>query len=287
MIRLRHRVMFVVVLVFLASAAWAQVAGTIAAVEGTVEIGRVDAWKAAEIGTELNVGDELRTREGGRASVVLQDSSVVNVGIDTLVGVDKYVFDPAKGLPHALLRVPRGKVRALVTPDYSKLGASYEIETPTAVSSVRGTEFVIAYDPVADVTEVLGIAGKVTVNSVVDRSARGVAVTAQNITTVARGQLPTAPIRLEEKLFRQYLEDFEFIGGGRPESMVLAEPLLSGSAVPAEDRAASLPALEAGGPVSPIELPPDSDLGLGQDASSLLGQPPASVETTGDLGIEF
>jgi hypothetical protein len=286
MVRLRRHGLIVTVLMLLARTAWADAAGTVAVLEGTVEVGRIGAWEAARIGMPVNIGDEVRTREEGRVRVVFQDSSVLNVGPETTVSVDKHSLDPAKGIFTTLLRLGRGKVRALVGADHERPRTLYEIETPTAISAVRGTEFVIAYDPVADVTDVVGVAGQVAVNSTLDRTRRGVIVGTQHLTKVARGKLPTAPVRVDEKLFRQYLEDLEFIGSGRSESMILADPLITGSAVPSADSAAALPALKVAVPEAPVKIP-DADVGLGQDAASLLQQPPASVQDAGQLGIEF
>ena len=45
----------------LPAAAVAEVAGTVVAVEGSVQIGRASSWAAAELGGPVHVGDQLKT----------------------------------------------------------------------------------------------------------------------------------------------------------------------------------------------------------------------------------
>ncbi len=261
-----------------AAAAAAQEVGTVATAEGSAEVGRADTWRAATAGTAVHVGDVIRTGQPGRVRVVFQDDSVLNVGDNSQLMIDEQVFDPNAGPPRSLMRLLQGKVRALVSEYYQQIGAAYEIETATAVSGVRGTEFVVTYRPEAALTEVVGISGRVEVHSVLDRAARGVYVTAGELAAVRKGQLPTKPPRLDEDTFRQYLEGLEFIGSGRPESLTVDHPLLGGVSVPEPDRAPAPSVAQDMGGVPGTE----------RDAASLLNQPPAVIEAvTGDLGVRF
>lgn len=288
MVRLRQLGRIAAVLVVLASAGWAQEVGTIAALEGTVEIGRGGAWTAASIGVALRAGDELRTGRPGRLRAVFQDDSVLIVGDESHLVVDEQVFDLNREVFRSVIRLLKGKMRSLVSEYYKRPRAVYSIETPTAVSGVRGTEFVIVYDPVAEVTEVVGVSGLVEVHSVLDRVSRAVFVFTPNITMVTRGQFPTVPRRLTDKLFQQYLEGLEFIGNGRAEGLSVAHPLLVGSLVPPADRVAAFPAppsTAAKVGVMPVEpgVPPYED----HTEAGLVGEPLPSVNPTGGLGIDF
>jgi len=258
-----------------APAAWGQEVGTVAAVDGTAEIGRGDSWSTAAIGAAVQQGDELRTGKPGRLRIVFQDDSVLALSEDSDVVVNEQVFDPSAGSTNSLMGLLRGKVNAIVSDYYHRAGAAYEIKTKTAVAGVRGTEFSMAYDTRTEVTEVVGITGVVAVHSVLDPSGPGVLITANEATTIADGQLPTAPHRINETLFRQQLQGIDFIGGGRAESLSASHPIVAGAAVPAPDRA------PAGAPVGP-------NVGGGRDASTLVGESPDVIRTmTGQLGINL
>ena len=284
------------------SAANAEDVGSIAAMDGTVEIGRDGEWKTAEVGTVVQLGDTIRTGHPGRARVVFRDDTVLNVGHDSQVAVDEQVFDPDAGSFSSVFRVLQGKVRTLVSEYYMEPRAKLQVETPTSVSGVRGTEFIVVYDPDREVTEVIGITSEVTVESVLIPVGRAVIVRPRELSVVARGKYPSAPRQLEEDVFRQYLDGLEFIGAGQQESMVLSNPIVAGAVVPPLDRIEPViqtvdgpparepvaigkiggPAGSAPGDRAPVPVP---------DVGSVIQQPPAAVEGPstggGDVGIPF
>jgi hypothetical protein len=272
----RFRGLLAVTIVMSSSVVAAQEVGTVAAVEGSVEIGRQGVWEPAAVGAAVHQGDELRTGRPGKLRVVFQDDTVLSVSEGSRVTVDEQVFQPADGKVHSVMNLLQGKVNALVGEYYGRPGAAYEIKTATAVAGVRGTEFSVSYDPYDEVTEVMGFSGRILVHSLWDPTGPGVIIGANETTTVAEGELPTQPRRYNERLFRQQLEGFDFIGGGRMESLIASHPLLAGANVPQPDRA---PTVAGGAAVTLNEK---------RDASSLVGDSPAVVKAlTGQLGIEF
>ncbi len=231
--------MLVGLVVTLRCAVWAQEVGTIASLEGTAQIGRGGTWTAAALGAAVQQGDELRTAHPGRLRVVFQDDSVLSMSDGSRVVVDEQVFKPEQGQTRSVLRLLAGRISALVSEYYHQPGAAYQVRTATAVAGVRGTEFIVKYDALSDVTEVAGVSGQAEVFSLLDRTHHGVLVTAHEVTTVAAGQFPAAPKRLSDELFRQYLEGIDFIGRGSTESLTVNHPLLSGATVPKADQAAA------------------------------------------------
>ena len=235
MLRPRHGLL--VALLLLASPVVAQEVGTIAEMDGTADVGRGGAWVPAAIGAPIQQGDQLRTGKPGRLKVVFQDDSVLSITEDSLVKVNEQVFDPNASKARSYFDLVRGKLNSIVSDYYGRPGATYEVKTATAVAGVRGTEFSVSYDPDDETTEVLGFSGKVQVRSLLDPTGPGVIITANEATTVAEGRLPTPPRRYNETFFRQQLEQFNFIGGGRIESVASGHPLVAGAAVPRPDRA--------------------------------------------------
>jgi len=263
----------------ISSSAHAQEVGTVAAIEGTAEIGRAGVWNAAAIGTPIHQGDQLRTSRPGRLRVVFQDDTVLSVSDDSRVTVDEQVFQPKEGTSRSVLGLLQGKVSALVGEYYHNTGATYEIKTVTAVAGVRGTDFVVRYDPIDDVTDVVGLAGRVEVHSARDPKGPAVFITAREQTSVVQGRLPSPPRRLSDKMFRQYIEGIEFIGGGAAESLTAGHPLLAGASVPKPDRAATVTASGTADRTQSIREQ--------RDASSLIQQPPGVFGPGGKLRITF
>jgi len=221
----------------------------------------------------VSVGDEIRTGHPGRLRVVFRDQSVLNISDDSHLTIDTQVFDPNKGLFQSVTKLLSGKVRALVSHYYGASGAAYEINTATAVAGVRGTEFVVSYEPERNLTKVVGISGRVEVHSLRDRLAHGVFITSGEVTNVEPGQYPSSPRELDRPELRQYLEGLEFIGTGRPESLTAQNPLVTGQAVPEPDRA---PAAGTTGSVAGAEAQTEGS--HRRNAGSLIGQPPGVLQ---------
>jgi hypothetical protein len=257
----------------------AQEVGTVAAADGDAQLGRSGTWRPAAVGAAVRMGDELQTGAPGRIRVVFQDDSVLTLSESSHVVIDKQVFDPSKGQSASFLGLLRGKVNAVVSEYYHQPGNVYEIKTPNATAGVRGTEFTIAYNVGDQTTEVVGISGHVMVHSALDPTGKGVLVTANEATRVVKDQLPTTPERLEEGMFRQQLHGFDFVGGGRAESLTAVHAVRTGASVPPPDRA---PAVVA----SNWSAAPGGS--AQHDASTLVGDSPAIVKAvTGQIGIVF
>ena len=283
-----------------AQTGWAQDIGAVVEVEGTAEISRAGATTPAAIGASIAQGDVLRTSRPGRLVVVFQDNSVLTAGDDSELTVDSQVFDRDAGLARSVLRLLRGRIRTLVSEYYDRPGTEFRVETPTAVVGVRGTEFVIVFDPVAEVTDAVGVSGRAEVHSVIDEVGHGVFITAREITTVRRGQYPTSPPRrLDDEEFREYLEGLEFVGHGKPESLAAVQPLLTGSGVPAPDRLANLPAppipVAQGTGIGPAPAVPGEtarDVFDTHNAGGVTTQSPSVIDATdgltqGQVGYHF
>lgn len=278
-------------------AAWAQGIGTIASLEGSVEIGRAGVWTAATIGGSIELGDAIRTGSPGRVRLVFQDGSVLTVADATEFVIDDYEFDPNQGLFRSAIRLLQGKLRALVSDYFQAPGANYEIDTPNASVGVRGTTFVVTYDATTDVTEVVGVRGRVRVHSRRDRVAHGVVVGAHELTIVAQGLFPTPPRRIDEALFQQYLESLEFINEGSESLLLTHDPLLAGATVPREERApaaptgSGAPTLTASrrtstgiAPLAPPKMPEDTQP---KTPTDIVKQPIPLTTGPGGLGVNF
>lgn len=262
----------------LAGTAAAQEVGTVATLEGSAEIGRANNWTPAALGSPIVLRDVVRTGSPGRIAIVFQDDTVMSLSDNSELTIDEQVFDPSRGPARSVMELVRGKVNALVGEYYHQAGAAFEVQSGTAVAGVRGTEFSMAWDPDLGSTEVIGISGVVEVHSIFDPTGPGVLVRESEMTTVAEGQRPSAPRRLQEIMFRQHLEGIHFVGGGKAESLLARSAVRTGAAVPAPEHA----------PLRGITAPPGQSGREHHDASGLIGQSPDIVRaTTGKLGIAF
>jgi len=264
-----------VVFLIAAIPAIAQEIGSVVSVTGQAEIGRSGMWTPAAVGAAIQENDELRTGQPGRIRVVFRDDSVITLGDGSNLTIDRHVFDADQGKAETLLGLLQGKINSVVSDYHHNTG--FEVKTRNATAGVRGTEFIVTYDADRDLTEVVGISGSVSVHGAFDPAASAVLVTAQELSAVTGEGKPTNAERLDEKSFKQYLQDIDFISASLSRGHQLGE----GSNVPQPDRAP----LAAG---SGAAENPDIGLTLGPDASGILGQSPAAVKSsTGNLGIDL
>jgi len=262
-------------LLFVAAPAAAEDVGTVASVRGTAEIGRGGTQTAAVVGATVQLGDELRTGADGQLRVVFRDDSVIDLTESSSLVVDHQVFDPATSRFSSLMRLVQGKARALVGKYYGTPGASYEVQTPTAVAGVRGTSFLVAYNPDLDATEVIGIHGRVHVRSLDERIGDSVYVTTREMTTVYREEAPTAPEELEERLFHHEVEGLEILAIGSVGNLAATSALSGGANAPTTEHAPT-----TGG--RPGQLGRDQL----RNAGDVVGQPLNVVDATrGSLGV--
>jgi hypothetical protein len=222
-----------------ATAAAAEDVGTVASTHGIADIGSGGAWTPAAVGMAVHVGDQLRTGADGELRVVFRDDSVIDLSPSSALTIDDQVFDPGAGRFSSLVRLIQGKARALVSSYYKTTGATYEVQTPTAVAGVRGTSFLVAYNPDADATEVIGIRGRVEVRSLAERVGGTVYVTARETTTVGRNAAPSPPEIMDEQRFRHEVEGMQALAIGNLAAGAGFRSLGAGGSVAAPEKAPS------------------------------------------------
>jgi hypothetical protein len=188
----------VLVLVAAVPARAAEVAGWVAALEGSAERLRTGAWSALASGDELQMGDHVRTPAGSRAKLLFRDDSVLTLAESSELVIDEQVAGAAPVSTFSLLL---GQVRAIVTDRYGATGARFEMKSPTAIAGVRGTSFLAGYDRAKDETLVVGLESTTVVRALAAK-AREVRLGPGQATTVRRGAAPTQPRRLPESVVR-------------------------------------------------------------------------------------
>lgn len=128
----------------------AEQAGMIKVSKGQVSIERDGKKLAAEVGTPVLVADRVRTAADSSVGVTLRDNTLLSAGPNSLIVIDKFVFDNttqdgnmAVSIRKGTLAVASGKI-AKRTPE------SVDFHTPTSVLGVRGTEFVVEVEGDSD-----------------------------------------------------------------------------------------------------------------------------------------
>ena len=165
---------------------------TITRISGVVTVLPVGsiAWTEAEVDTQLRAGDRIRTTDNSSAIITFFEGSVIELKSNTEVGITELIIEVGPKSTTISLEQTIGttinRVQKLVD-----TASSYEIDTPSAVAAVRGTEYevVVLSD---STTTVIVTEGNVSV------TAQGVSVLVSDDeqTTVLPGEPPSTPTPL-------------------------------------------------------------------------------------------
>ncbi len=144
-----------ILLLYSGNAFASQTGGEVVFVEGEVEILKAgkDTWRPLKEGARLEQGDLLRTGADGRAGIRLDDES--------LVRLHRYSRFQLTRIHHSrgLLKTTRDSAGSLYRLGQGELwlrnnnpSAHIDIETPTVVAGIRGTEIGVRIEPSQKVT---------------------------------------------------------------------------------------------------------------------------------------
>jgi ferric-dicitrate binding protein FerR (iron transport regulator) len=140
------------------AAAAAETVGTVTRVENQARIGGVNAV----VGTPVHMDDEIRTGPKGRLEVTFRDQTLLTLGENAKVAIDRYVYSPSQGTGEMAVKATQGAMR-FVTGKIGKLkDHNVTVVTPQAALAVRGTDFWVG--PIDGKYGVLLLKGKVKVS---------------------------------------------------------------------------------------------------------------------------
>lgn len=169
----------------------AQTVGTAGAVnpstQGTAPGG---GTRQVTLGSQVIFKERFVTSPQGSLQLVFLDKSTLNIGPNSDVVINEYVYDPntrdgkmSVGLAKGALRFVGGQISH---------NGNAEIKTPVATIGLRGAVAVTSYDPQQQTSTTSSIVGTTTVTSNVGGT---VTMVQGYTTTVGQGQPPSPPSR--------------------------------------------------------------------------------------------
>jgi len=132
-----------VILCAFAAAAWANDIGQVKIAKGTAHVERDGQRLPAVVGMPIRQSDSLVTGADGTVGVTFADNSLLSVGPNSTLSIDKFAFDAGThegqfdaSLKKGTLAVVSGKM-VKQSPD------AMRVKTPASILGVRGTEFLV------------------------------------------------------------------------------------------------------------------------------------------------
>ncbi len=97
-----------------------------------------DSWSGAQVGTQLDVGDTVKTGEDSGAEITFFDGSTMDMEADTQIEILSLDVVCSTGVTTITLLQTIGTTISRVT-ELLDPASSYEVETPEGVAAVRGS----------------------------------------------------------------------------------------------------------------------------------------------------
>lgn len=108
-------------------------------------------WARATIGTKLARGATLRTGEGGKLTILMDDGSKIFMDEETTLEIAELMKPRDKSTLGVILELMKGAIFSDVT---KRDGTMFEVETSVSVAGVKGTQFLTTYDGTTAETKV-------------------------------------------------------------------------------------------------------------------------------------
>jgi hypothetical protein len=139
----------VVLLVTAGGIAVADEIGRVKVARGSVTIERTGRNLPATLGMTLQEGDVVVTGRDGSAGVTFNDDSLLSIGPDSALAIDRFAFDTTTHAGRFDTSLRRGTLSAVSGKIARQSPDAMKVRTPSTILGVRGTEFVVHVAPVA------------------------------------------------------------------------------------------------------------------------------------------
>ena len=157
---------------------------------GSAEIQRADDGQAQALqsGDQVFLGDQIRTAADSTLAIRFADDSILTLYASSLLRFDHLSAHGTTGMVDSRLNLLEGRMDTRVTPA-SGPGSRFEIQTPSAISAVRGTEYRALVGEDGKVSNIEVLHGKVRVSG----ASKHTLVKSGFGTQVVEGKAPIKP----------------------------------------------------------------------------------------------
>ena len=133
-------------LFIVATAAAAADVGEVKVVKGDAYIERGTERIAVRAGMPVQQADKVVTGADGTVGITFSDNSLLSVGPESRLSIDRYVFDSTTHAGQFDSTLSKGTLAVVSGKIVKQSPEAMKIRTPSSIMGVRGTEFVVKVD---------------------------------------------------------------------------------------------------------------------------------------------
>jgi len=126
-----------------AAAVWADDVGQVKLTKGAVHVERGGQRLPAAVGMPIQQSDTLVTGADGTVGVTFADNSLLSVGPNSVLAIDKFAFDPGTHEGQFDASLKRGTLAVVSGKMVKQSPDAMRVKTPASILGVRGTEFLV------------------------------------------------------------------------------------------------------------------------------------------------
>ena len=151
-------------------------------------------WKKVKFRQKIYATDEIRTAKNSRLKIKFNDNSLIALGPNAKMEVERYLFQKEEKLRQGVVKVSQGLSMYIFNKSQNNKKSSFVIKSPSGNLVARGTHGYVAVT--ADRTLIGNRAGAVLTTSS-DPNVKGrVRVGAMQKTVIQKGKPPTRAVRM-------------------------------------------------------------------------------------------
>ena len=111
--------------------------------KGTVYVERAKQRVPVAVGTIVQEGDVLITGADGSAGITFKDDSLLSIGPDSVLAIDRFAFDSTTHAGAFDTSLRQGSMAAVSGKIAKQSADAMRVRTPATILGVRGTEFLV------------------------------------------------------------------------------------------------------------------------------------------------
>ena len=120
--------------------------GEIKVAKGDAHLERGKERLPVKVGMPVQQSDKVVTGADGTVGITFSDNSLLSVGPDSALAIDKYVFDSTTHAGQFDSTLSKGTLAVVSGKMVKQSPEAMKIRTPSSIMGVRGTEFVVKVD---------------------------------------------------------------------------------------------------------------------------------------------
>jgi len=125
------------------STAWANDVGQVKVAKGAAHVEREGARVQVSVGMPIRQSDTLVTGADGSLGVTFADNSLLSIGPNSVLAVDKFSFNPGTHEGQFDASLKRGTLAVVSGKMVKQSPDAMRVRTPASILGVRGTEFLV------------------------------------------------------------------------------------------------------------------------------------------------